>query len=78
MVWNPICVKIGYIQIEIQINVKVFFINFPLENQSMGSGRKKWVLRKKQFNGRLKMQIFNPLLFHCYNAWSWFQYATNE
>ena len=40
MVGNPICVKIGYIQIEIQINVKVFFINFPLENQSMGVGEK--------------------------------------
>ena len=61
-VWKSVIVCI---QIEIQINVKVFFINFPLENQSMGSGRKKWVLRKKQFNGRLKMQIFNPLYFHC-------------
>lgn len=47
MVWNPICVKIGYIQIEIQINVKVFFINFPLENQSMGVGEKSGSWEKK-------------------------------
>ena len=54
MVWNPICVKIGYIQIEIQINVKVFFINFPLENQSMGVGEKSGSWEKKTVQWKAK------------------------
>ena len=43
-VWKSVIICI---QIEIQINVKVFFINFPLENQSMGVGEKSGSWEKK-------------------------------